>query len=284
MNNQRRDIEHKEGTFQGVNDLELFYQYWRPVAEPRAVVALVHGVTEHCGRYLNVVDLLTTGCYLVYAFDQRGHGRSPGQRVHIDHWREYRGDLKAFLELIGKQAPGKPIFLYGHSMGALVVLDYLVHDSSGLKGAIISGAPIEPEGVGNPFLIALARALSGIWPRFSLDPGLDPTAISRDPQAVEAYLTDPLCTHKVTVRWGTESLEAVARVKERAAEIDLPILLIHGEDDRLNLAEGSRFLYEQIAHPDKTLQVYPGGYHDLHNDLDHEKVLADVKSWLDQHL
>ena len=277
-------MKHEESSFQGTHGLEFYYQYWQPDAEPRAIIAVIHGVGEHSGRYMNVVNPLTAHGYGVYAYDHRGHGRSPGQRVHINHWSEYREDLKAFLDVVAKQEPGRPIFIFGHSMGALIALEYLSHRPQGLKGAIISGAPIAPAGVAKPYLVAVARTLSGVWPRFSVNLGLDITAISRDPDVVKAIAADPLVSRTATVRWGTESLNTLAWVKAHAPEINLPILLIHGEADRLNLAQGTRALFDAMTHADRTLRIYPGGYHELHNDIGHEQVMADIRQWLDQHL
>jgi alpha-beta hydrolase superfamily lysophospholipase len=278
-------MQHEEGRFAGAGDLELYYQRWWPEAEPRASVALVHGVGEHSGRYANVVAPLVDDGYAVYAYDQRGHGRSPGPRVHIERWAEYRDDLGAFLCLVDEQAPGRPLVLYGHSMGSLVVLDYLLEGSngdrpSGLTAAVVSGVPLEPAGVGSPLLIAVARLLSGVRPRQSLDLGLDAAALSRDPEVVAAYRADPLVTSRATVRWGTESLDTVRRIKAGLSRIDVPLLVLHGEIDRVNLVSGARALAEASSHAGAMLRIYPGVYHEPHNDLDHETMVADVREWL----
>jgi alpha-beta hydrolase superfamily lysophospholipase len=273
-------MQHAEGRFTGAGGLELYYQSWRPESDARAVVALVHGVGEHSGRYANVVGPLVEDGYAVYGYDQRGHGHSPGPRVHIDRWTEYRDDLGACLCVVAEQAPDRPVVVYGHSMGALVVLDHLLEGPRGLAGGIVSGVPLEPAGIGSPFLIAVARVLSGVRPRHSLDLGLDAGALSRDPQVVAAYRADPLVTPRATVRWGTESLDTVRRVKEGMTRIDVPLLVLHGEADRLNLAEGARTLFEAVSYPDKTLRIYPGVYHEPHNDVGYEQVVADVREWL----
>ena len=274
-------MQHGEGRFIGSGGLELHWWCWRSESVPQAAVALVHGVGEHSGRYANVVGPLVEGGYAVYGYDQRGHGRSPGLRVHIDRWAEYRDDLGAFLRLVAGEERDRPLVVYGHSMGALVVLDYLLQDPRELAGAIVSGVPLEPAGIGSPLLVVVARALSGVRPRHSVNLGLDAAALSRDAAVVEAYRADPLVTPRATVRWGAESLDTVRRVKEGMSRIDLPLLVLHGEDDRLNLAEGARALVEAVPHPDKTLHVYPGGYHEPHNDVGHEQVAADVVGWLD---
>lgn len=273
-------MHYSEGSFRGAGGMELHYRRWLPDSDSRAAVALVHGVCEHGGRYTNVVNSLVDGGYAVYAYDQRGHGSSPGPRVHIDRWVEYREDLDNYLAMTADQVPDRPIVAYGHSMGSLVVLDYLLHDPRVLAGAIISGAALEPAGVGSPYLVAIARVLSGIAPRFSVKLGLDVDALSRDPKVLEAYRSDPLVTSCATVRWGTESLDTLERVKEGMSRIDVPLLVLHGEDDRLNLAEGARALFEAAPHPGKRLHIYPGVRHEPHNDFGHEEVMADIEAWL----
>jgi len=277
-------VERREGYFGGVGSVDLYFQSWREEEKARAVLAVIHGFGEHCGRYLNVVNHLTPLGYGVYGFDLRGHGRSPGQRGHIQSWDEYRGDLRAFLQKVSPQEPTPPVFLLGHSMGALIALDYLLHNPAGLRGAIVSGAPLEPVGVAKPFLVLLARVLSRVWPRFSLPLGLDPKGISRDTDVVKAYEADPLVHGKTTVRWGTEILQTIEWVKAHAAQVSIPIFLIHGGSDPLNSPDGTSSFFEKITYPDKEMKIYPGSYHEVHNDLDYGQVIKDMAQWLEKHM
>jgi alpha-beta hydrolase superfamily lysophospholipase len=277
-------MQHAEGRFVGAGGLELYWQCWRPGSEPalvpRAVVALVHGVGEHSGRYMNLVRPLVDDGYAVYGYDQRGHGRSPGPRVYVDRWADYREDLGAFLDMVARQAPGSPIVVYGHSMGSLVVLDYLLEHPKGLTGAIVSGVALQPAGVGRPYQVIMARVLSRVTPRLTVDLGIDAGSLTRDPQALEAARADPMLTSRATVRWGAESLATVRRVNEGMANIDLPLLVLHGGADPLNHPGGARALFETVSSPDKTLRIYPSVHHEPHNDLGHEQVASDVKEWL----
>jgi alpha-beta hydrolase superfamily lysophospholipase len=274
----------REGFFKGVGSLDLYFHSWPAEGRSRAVLAIVHGFGEHCVRYPNVVNRLTPLGYEVYGFDLRGHGRSPGPRGHIDSWDEYRGDVKAFLQMVSSREPALPVFLLGHSMGALIVLDYLLHDPAGLRGAIVSGAPLEPVGVAKPFLVLLARVLSRVWPGFSFPLGLDPKGISRDPEVVKAYEADPLVHGKTTVRWGTEILKTIEWVKTHPAGVNIPILLIHGGSDPLNSPNGTRSFFEKVTFPDKEMKIYPESYHEAHNDLDYLQVMQDMALWSERHL
>ena len=277
-------MKHGEGIFRGADGIELYYQCWRPERETRAMLAIIHGHGEHSGRCMNVVNSLLPHGYAVYGFDYRGHGRSCGQRGHINSWTDYREDVGTFLLRIANQEPHRAIFLMGHSMGALVALGYLLHDSKGIRGTIISAAPLEPAGVAKPSLVLLSRLLSKVCPRFPLRLALDTSALSRDAAVVRAYVKDPLVHGTFTARWGTESLVALSRVKTRATDINVPILFIHGEADRLDYPEGSRNFFENVAFADKTLHVYPEMYHELHNDIGYELVMNDLERWLTRHL
>ena len=272
--------------FTGADGVALVGTCWPAQNEssPRAVVALVHGISEHSGRYSAVIDHLTKSGIAVCSYDLRGHGNSPGRRGHIDSWSQYREDLKAFVDQVRARWPGVSVFIYGHSLGALIVAEYLPFHPEGLAGAILSGIPLRPVGVAKPPLVLLARSLSRIWPTFSISLGVDGARLSRDPERVHAYNEDPMVHHTATARWGTETLNAIDRVKSRMTEIRLPILIIHGGADPVNSVEGSRELYAAVTSPDKELKVYPGGMHEPHNDVNRREAAEDVEKWLSRQL
>jgi alpha-beta hydrolase superfamily lysophospholipase len=272
---------HTEGKIRGYDDVSLFEQTWLPAGDPRGVVALVHGIGEHSDRYGYLVKRLNDSGFAVCALDNRGHGRSGGVKGHVNTWADYREDLHVFMRYVIAKFPNIPVFLYGHSLGALIVTDYVLFYPDGIYGLIVSGHPLRPTGSAKPILIKIARVLSRYLPEFSLSLGLDDNTLSRDPAVVKAYREDPLVHRRVTARWGTEALAAVDRVRERAGEIRCPLLVLHGGADKINSPEGSRELYEKSSSGDKELFIYPGGYHEPHNDLDREKVASDVIAWLE---
>jgi alpha-beta hydrolase superfamily lysophospholipase len=276
-------MENGDTTFTGAGGLELYRQAWLPTGSARALLVIVHGFGEHMGRYGNVVDaLVPRGCALA-GYDLRGHGRSEGPRGLVMSWAEYRRDLARFLELMSEEHPGLPVFLYGHSMGGLIALEYALRHPEGLRGVIASAPAVGPPGV-SPVLLFLSRILSAAVPRFTLSANLDETAISRDPEVVRAYEQDPLVHDRATARLGTEMTKAADRVQERAADFKLPLLVIHGDQDRLISPEDSRRFFEHSGSEDKTYRVVPGGFHEPHNDLEAEQVLEDVARWLEAHL
>jgi alpha-beta hydrolase superfamily lysophospholipase len=277
-------IREIEGTFEGLNGLKLFTKTWQPQDRlPEAVVVLVHGVGEHIDRYPHLVEALVPAGYILAGYDQRGQGRSQGKRSFILSWDEYICDLGTFLDLTCQRHPGLPVFLYGHSMGSLIVLDYLIENSAGVSGAIISGLALKPGDPAPPLLVMVAKALSGIAPGFTLKMELDGSSLSRDSRVARAYMDDPLVHWGRSVRWGTESLKAIERIKQNASKIILPVLLLHGELDRAALVDGSRHFYQQAGSADKTLHIYPGGLHEPHNDIQHQEVMNDILTWLEAH-
>lgn len=299
-----------QGTFESTRSLKLFYQSWYPSpaqsnplsgdlttqkrkpAEIKGVVALVHGLGEHSGRYCKVVKALTSAGYAVFGFDNQGHGKSEGQRGHINRWEDYRDNTQRFLQLVRQQEATAPLFLMGHSLGGLIVLDCILRNSHSpsfnalnLQGIIVSAPPIDPVGgTVSQARILMARLLSGLFPRLSLKMGLDKCALSRDQSIANQVAEDPLIHPYVTLRWGTETLKTIAWVKDHINQLSLPILLTHGEADPIVTPDGSRDIFQRIPTDEKTLNIYPGSYHEPHNDLDAEIVVTDLVNWLDNRL
>lgn len=277
-------MKNIQGNFRGVGGMELYFQAWLPEGNPRAVLTIVHGAGDHTGRYERIVTPLVETGFACYGFDMRGYGRSGGRRGHIDAWSDYREDLKIFLNLVHSHLPGKPVFLFGFSLGALVALEYVLRDARGLQGVILSGTPIEPVGVAGPLKIMVARALSRWAPTFSIELVAAYESVTRDPAVIEGLRTDRLHHNRVTARWGTESMASADWVRSRAAEIALPVLFIHGGADPLNLPGGVQRYYQQITFADKEIRVYPDSRHETHGDLDYARVAADLRAWMAAHV
>ena len=277
-------ITNQEGRFAAYGGLELYYQSWTSDEAPtRGVVVIVHGVGEHSSAYRNVVERLAPAGFTLYGFDLRGHGRSPGQRAFINSWDDYRQDLRAFISFVQAQQPTQPLFLLGHSMGGIIVLDYALRYPEGLRGVIAIGPAIGQLGI-SPVLMTIARLLSRVRPTFSMKSGLDATAISRDPQVVAAYRADPLVHDVGTARLAAEVEQTVAWIQAHAADLRVPLLIQHGQADRIAQPDGSRRFVGNVTESDKELHEYPGTFHQVHNDIGHEAAIADLLAWLERHL
>lgn len=273
----------QEGTFPGSGGLSLFRRIWRPAGTPRAALINLHGLGDHSGLYPALVQHFTDRGIAVHAPDLRGNGRSPGQRAYVRRWSEFREDLQALVARVRAEEPGLPLFLLGNSLGGLIALEYAGHHPEGLRGVIAASAPLGRLGVPGP-LLALGRLLSRVWPRFSLQTGMDLSGLARDPVVRETLLADPLFHRRGTARLSTEVAAAIARVQAAAPAFPLPVLLLHGSADRMVPPDGSRAFIARVGHPDRELREYPESYHVLFADLDRDRVLADVERWIESRL
>lgn len=272
-------MKHQEGTFQGSGATTLFYQCWRPDERPKATLLIVHGIGEHSGRYMNLVNYFVPRGYAIYSFDHRGHGRSPGLRGHINKWAELRGDVQNFVQMVATQAAERPLFLFGHSLGGLIVAEYVLHHAEGLHGVLISAPALGTSGV-SPLLVFIANIMSIIRPTFALETGLDVNGISRETAVVEAYKADPLVHGKASARLGAEIQKAITWTQTHAHEWSLPLLMWHGEADTLTNPADSHLFFDKITYPIKTYLSYPNGRHESHNDLHRAELFASIDSWL----
>ncbi len=276
-------MKHETGHFRGAHGEEMFFQSWRPEDPPHAILVIVHGFSDHCDRYMNLVNGFVPRGIVIYSFDQLGHGRSPGPRGHIDSFSEFREDLHAFMTFVAEQESEIPLFLMGHSMGGLIVLDYGLYFPQSMNGVIASAPHLSDPPI-SPVIAVLARALSGIWPSFSLDAGLDDNSISRDPNVIQAYKDDPLVHGKGTPRLSTEISTAVVNTQANAANFQPPLFIYHGSADKLTSPEASRRFYDNVASSNKQYISYEDGYHESHNDLHKERVIIDVGQWIEEQI
>jgi acylglycerol lipase len=277
-------MDHTEGTFKSIRNSNIYYQAWLPDGKVKAVLLVVHGVAEHSGRYLNIVNHFVPLGYAVYGLDHIGHGRSDGQRVYIDRFEDYTEPLNSFYTMVKSWQVGKPIFILGHSLGGLIVSYYLLDHQQDFAGAIISAAGVKLGDSITPLTITVGKLLSKIAPRAGLL-ALDATQISKDQAVVNAYVNDPLVyTGKITARLGAEMLRAMTRVSADVGKINLPMIIVQGKDDKLVDPAGSQMLYDKSSSTDKSLKMYPGLYHEVFNEPEKEQVLTDVEKWLDLHI
>jgi acylglycerol lipase len=264
-------MKHQEGTFKGVRDADIYYQYWLPEGEPKAVLLIVHGLAEHSGRYMNVVNHFVPLGYGVYGIDHLGHGRSDGTRVYVERFEDYTDTLQIYVDMVRQWQPDKPLFLVGHSMGGLIGALYLLDHQDELAGAVLSGPCVKVPDDVSPVTVLFGRLFSALMPRAGLL-GLEAEGVCRDPAVVEAYVNDPL------VHTG------MGRVTAEADRITLPILLVQGSADRLVDPDGARMLYDTASSEDKQIEIYEGFYHEVFNEPEHDRVLRDVETWLEAHL
>lgn len=277
-------MKHQEGFFKTEQDSNIYYQGWLPAGEVKAVLLVVHGLAEHCGRYMNVVNHFVPLGYAVYGLDHLGHGKSDGTRVFVEQFKDYTNPLKTYFDMVRGWQPDAPIFLVGHSMGGLIGTIYLIDHQDELAGAVISGPSVKvPDNISST-TVFLGKVFSVLMPKLGLL-GLEADGVSQDPQVVAAYVNDPLVyTGKTTARLASELLRGMQRVAAEASKITLPITIVQGGADKLVDPSGAQMLYDTVSSTDKTLKIYEDFYHEVFNEPEHSLVLGDVQKWLEAQL
>ncbi|MBN1690586.1 MAG: lysophospholipase [Dehalococcoidia bacterium] len=276
-------MNQKEGHFKGTDNFNLYWRCWLPDGQVKAVILVAHGLGEHISRYNNLVNKVVPLGYAVYGLDHRGHGKSEGQRVYIDRFQTYLKDLNLLYQMAHKDNPDKKIFLYGHSMGGLIATVYALQYQNDLVGLVISAPALKPGESISPAIIAMARFLSAVTPKLGVQ-ALDSTYISKDKSVVEAYDKDPLVYRgKVTARLGSELFSTMKAVDSKLQSIVIPLLILQGSEDKMVNQEGAKALFEKAGSKDKTLKIYEGFYHEVHNEPGKDRVFTDMGMWLADH-
>lgn len=265
-------------TFQSADGTQLFGR-WRRPPSVEAVVVLVHGLGEHSGRYESLIGALEEARFATVAFDSRGHGQSAGPRGHVSDYRWILCDIAAALAEARARLPGAPTFLHGHSMGGAQALYFWSTMRPALAGVVASGPAFRPAFDPPGWKLAVGRALDRVWPSLALSNELDPNEISSDPAVVKAYLDDPLVHDRISVRLFNEWQRSVAHLFQRAQKLAGPILLMHGEEDRLASPQATRE-FSALAGPVVTLKLWEGMRHEIHHEPGKEDVFRFLIDWL----
>jgi acylglycerol lipase len=277
-------MDRIEGNFKGVRNVNIYYQAWLPEGKVKAVILVVHGLGEHCGRYMNVVNHFVPLGYAVYGLDHIGHGKSEGRREFVERFEDFTDTLTIYYKMVKEWQRNEPIFLLGHSMGGLIASYYLLDRQANFKGAVISAPSIKVSDNISRATIIMGKILSVLAPKMGLL-ALDTNAISRDPQVVTAYVNDPLVFHgKTPARLAAELLKAMQRITAEVDKITLPFIALQGGQDKLVDPAGAQMLYGRSGSKDKTLKVYEGLYHEVFNEPERGRVLKDVETWLEAHV
>ena len=273
-------MDSSDASFRSGSGANICYRCWTP-AEPRAVTLLVHGLAEHSGRYSDFACCFADAGIATVALDLPGHGRSDGKRGHVRDFQEYTDALGALLTLTRQVNPDIPFVLFGHSMGGLIAADFLLQHQDEFAAAVLTGPAIQAPKQPATAVLLINRLIATVAPRLGVMQ-LDASGVSRDPQVVIAYENDPLVFHgKVSARLVTELFAAMDRVIANAAVIRLPLLIMHGSEDMLTAVEGSQLLHEKVSSGDKQIVIYDGLYHEILNEPERTKVMADILRWLE---
>lgn len=276
-------MTHEEFSLQTKDNLNLFAQSWEAKKNPRAAVCLVHGIGEHSNRYHHVAQTFNQAGFSMLGYDHRGHGKSPGKRGHIPNYETMLDDVATALTSTQERYPQMPVFLYGHSMGGSLVLNYALRRSPNLAGVICTSPWIKLGFEPPKVQIMLARIMNFIMPSFSQVNELDLQGLSRDPEVLKAYQVDPLVHDQASARLFVEFYKAGYWALDNAARLALPLLLAHGSADTLTSPKASQD-FAARAGDFCTLKIWEGYVHETHNEPEKDEVIAFYIQWADKQL
>jgi len=278
-------MQYAKGMLIGQRAIRLTHASWLPDAQPKALAILVHGYGEHMGRYKHVIEAMVEQGYAVHSLDHRGHGDSTGVRAHVERFDYFVDDLHLLVQQAKAAHAGLPCFMVAHSMGGLIGTRYALRHQDQLAGLILSGAAIQVGDDISPWIRRIATLIATLVPTLPITPATRATesVLSRDPLVQEQFDTDPLTYKgKLRARMGLEFAKAATDARNRVAELQLPLLVMHGAEDRLTNPKGSELLYTEARSQDKTLKLWPGCRHEILNEPEKDEVIAFMLDWLDQ--
>ncbi len=247
---------------------------------PDAVVVLVHGLAEHCGRYAEVVDYFNRANIAVYRFDLRGHGNSGGEKGYVEDFHQYIDDVEQLVRLARSEHPGVPLFMLGHSMGGFITAAYGVTHPDHLRGQILTGAAVIVQPAMEPLKeMDFDAAAHQEIPNSLSD------QISRDSTVVDAYKQDPLVLKAFQLKLvGEVFIKGAGWLTAHMPEYKYPCLILHGGSDEIVTPEASRWMHDHIKSEDKSLRIYESLYHEILNEPEKETVLSDILDWISKRI
>ncbi|MGI9126405.1 MAG: lysophospholipase [Mycobacterium sp.] len=269
-----------EKSFKGMGGVPIVYDVWTPDIPVRGVVALAHGYGEHARRYDHVAQRFGEAGLATYALDHRGHGRAGGKRVRVRDMKEFVSDYRTLVKIATTENPGATRIVLGHSMGGGIAFAYGVAHPDEYDLMVLSGPAIAAHTGVSKAKAAIGKAIGSILPDLPIE-SIDAELVSRDPAVVADYKADPLVYRgKIPAGIGKALLVVGETMPQRAPGITAPLLVVHGEDDQLVSAEGSRRLVQCVGSTDCELKVYPKLYHEVFNEPERDQVLDDVVNWI----
>lgn len=269
-------------TLTSADGTALHATWWEPAGAPKGAVCRIHGLGEHSGRHEHVARRLAEAGYAVAMIDLRGHGRSSGTRGHLP-LNDALDDVDTLLADARSRAPQVPLFLFGHSLGGLIVLLYAMRRTPQVAGVVASAPALRSPVLEQTLKIEAAKRLGSVLPWVAIPSGLDDSGLSRDQSVIDAYRADPYVHDKASFRLGKDGAEGAQWALAHAGQFEPPLLLIHGSSDPIVYPSGTEEFARKVP-GDVTLKIYQGLLHEPHNEPEKDEVLTDIVNWLDAHL
>ena len=269
-----------ESRFEGERGTEIFYRAWKPTGRTKAAVVITHGQGDHSGRHQHSAEHFVGEGFAVYAADLRGHGKSGGRRGHVDDFDDYLADTGRVIEKARSENPQVKTFLFGHSLGGLIVLDYAEKMGGRISGVIATSPLLRLKMQVPSWKVALGKMLSNMAPTMSMKTGLDPNLLSHDKEVVRNYVNDPLVHGVASTRFYTELMRATDEALHGGSRLTLPCLVMIGPGDGIVDSSTTKEFFSTIASSDKTLKICEGLYHEVLNEPERDGLLSEISSWI----
>lgn len=276
-------MEAKLTYFTSFDGTRIYYEWWMP-RKPKAIVLLVHGLGDHCGRYGPFTKFFAKRNIGVCLFDMRGHGRSGGLRGHFGRFQELLSDLSVCVQMISAKYRDVPLYLVGHSFGGLVALNYVVRFPKRLSGLILSSPCIVPRLIIPKWKKSLSEKAHRWMPTLRIEQEISPNALSHEEEVVAAYKEDDLVVHKFSLSVGHEILKHLDLVMALAPRVYLPSLFMHAGDDAICDAGGTKQFFGRISVGCRSFKSFDGYFHELFNEVGSESVFNYMFTWLENEL
>jgi alpha-beta hydrolase superfamily lysophospholipase len=276
---------YKEKEWVCADGTRMFACEWTP-DEPeatRAVIGLVHGMGEHMGRYAHVAERLVAEGYAIIGFDQRGHGRTEGKRGHTTSYEALLEGVDKLVAEAEQTFPGFKLFLYGHSMGGNVTLNYLLRKQPKLSGAIVTGPWLKLAFKPPSLQAAIGRIIEWIYPKYTNNRPMLADNLTSDPVMIQRYISDKIGHGQITAKFFFGMQRAGLWALKHADQLNVPLLLMHGGNDRVTSIEASR-KFAELAGTLCTWMEWPGFKHELHNEVEREAVFKVACRWLNEEI
>jgi len=276
-------VNHEEYEWPTSDKKKIYAQKWEAGKKARAGILLIHGLGEHSCRYKEWATELVTQGYSVLTFDFRGHGKSSGKRGAVATYKTYIKDIEKLIEQGKKHFKNIPIFLYGHSLGGNLVVNYVISRRTAFDGIILSSPWFELTNPPSKLKVFITGIIGRIIPGIVVSSGLNPNDMSRILKEVHQYSNDPLIHNKISFKFFREAFEKGKIAKRSMYKINIPMLVFHGSKDNITSCKATREFVSNASNKTTYVEI-ENGFHELHNDLAREKVFDSIISWLNRQI
>jgi acylglycerol lipase len=275
-------MEHKEYWWQTADGYKIYAQSWQPHEQPKAVIALVHGMSEHSSRFENWAGKFVCNQYALIAFDARGHGLSEGKRGYTPSYKHIMNDIAIFIQQTKLYFPNLPVILYGHSLGGNLAVNFVIRTKPSIDALIVTSPWLKLVDELPEYKKRIAKFIAAIFPLLIVKANINPEYISRDLQEVERYREDKLRHDRMGVRYYFEIRKSGKEAINNKQKINMPFLIMHGTGDLMTSYKASVKMSKNTNTSNTTLKLWDNCYHELHREPERNEVHKFIIDWLDE--